>query len=92
MKHLEGGSVRKFCRSDLMDNAVALASWSSIWDGAGAKDEEIINMHVSKPKLHNNLPCGSPGEGLGDHFQSAEHWNLPLDRLLYNGKIRHNSK
>ena len=72
----------------LMDNAVALASWSSICDPVPPDSVEIINMDAPELDVHNYLACGGLGDGFGDHFQSAQ-WILRVEPILYNGRIRH---
>ena len=73
-----------------MDKAIALASWSSIFDAPGTKNAEIIKMDVPELDVHNHLPCGRLGDGLGDQFQNAQ-WILTLEPILHNGNIRHDS-
>ena len=74
-----------------MDDAVPLTSWRSIIDAGVTDSDNIINMDVPELEVHNHLPCGRLGDGPGDQFQSAQ-WIFPLEPILHNGSIRHDSK
>ena len=64
-----GASIWKHLDAQyLMDNAVALTSWSSICNPIPLDSVEIINMDAVELDVHNHLACGGLGDGFGDHF------------------------
>jgi hypothetical protein len=74
----------------LMDNAVALASWSSIRDADVTESMNIVNVDVAQLDLHNHLPWGRLGDGAGHQFQSAQRI-LAVESILHNPNIGHRS-
>jgi hypothetical protein len=66
-----------------MDNAIALASWSSIRDADVTESINIINVDVAQLDLHNHLPWGRLGDGAGHQFQSAQRI-LPVESILHD--------
>jgi hypothetical protein len=73
-----------------MDNAVALASWSSIRDADVTESMNIVNVDVAQLDLHNHLPWGRLGDGAGHQFQSAQRI-LAVESILHNPNIGHGS-